>query len=304
MIERIKEISKSLHKAISKSGKCHFEHILPSKAAVSLFDDTDKLLDQALTDFPNCAHFYRFKSLLKTYTMDYEEAIELLEKAIEIEGKVKDKDLLFELQQYKDVVKPKQKIKKSKGVIKNKELPFFKYHPNPFETGAFKTDNTVTCDCCGKETQVYYTGPFYSVEDIEALCPWCIASGKAAKKFDGEFQDYCSIEGISADPNEPNSINYKKESTIELVEKTPGYSGWQQEYWLGHCGELCAFVGYVGWADIEDILDEFADLEKDCSDFGIKRDDLPNYLRDNGSCQGYLFQCLVCKKYRLYFDFD
>ena len=52
-----------------------------------------------------------------------------------------------------------------------KELPFFKYHPNPLKTGTFETDKTVVCDCCGKETDVYYSGPFYSVEDVEYLCP-------------------------------------------------------------------------------------------------------------------------------------
>ncbi|XPE48877.1 CbrC family protein [Shigella flexneri] len=24
----------------------------------------------------------------------------------------------------------------------------------------------------------------------------------------------------------------------ELVECTPGYHGWQQEFWLAHCGDL------------------------------------------------------------------
>lgn len=52
-----------------------------------------------------------------------------------------------------------------------KELPFFKYHPNPLKTGTFETDKTVICDCCGKETDIYYSGSFYSVEDVEYLCP-------------------------------------------------------------------------------------------------------------------------------------
>ena len=38
-----------------------------------------------------------------------------------------------------------------------KEVPYFKYHPNPVETEAFKTDKTVVCDCCRKETDIYYT---------------------------------------------------------------------------------------------------------------------------------------------------
>lgn len=39
-----------------------------------------------------------------------------------------------------------------------KEIPVFRYHPNPIATGAFKVSEVaVTCDCCNKATQVYYT---------------------------------------------------------------------------------------------------------------------------------------------------
>lgn len=304
MTERIKQISEILRRATSISGKYQFEHILPSKAAIPFFEKANEMLNQALLDFPNSTHFYRMKSQVKTYTMDYKEAISLLEKAIELEGNQKDKVLLMELNNHKDIVKPNPKIKQSKGKVAGKEMPYFKYHPNPVETGVFESDNELECDCCGKETPIYYTGPFYSVKEVEALCPWCIASGKAAKKFEGEFQDYSSIEGISADPSLSDTIGYKKENIKELIERTPAYCSWQQGYWLGHCDDLCAFVDYVGWAEIEDKLDEFADLDGDCEKFGLLREDLPKYLRNNGSCQGYLFQCLTCKKYRLYLDFD
>ena len=43
-----------------------------------------------------------------------------------------------------------------------KELPFFKYHPNPLKTGTFETDKTVICDCCGKETDIYYSCLLYT----------------------------------------------------------------------------------------------------------------------------------------------
>lgn len=304
MIEKIKEISKLLSIANSKNNKFWFQHILPSKASMPYYEKADLLLDEAIEKHGETAHFYRMKSDLKLYTMDYREAIELLEVAIRLENKQKDKDRLIELMEHKDVKKPVQKIKSTQTKIKEREIPYFKYHPNPVETGAFLSDEPVECDCCGKETPIYYTEPFYSVEDIEALCPWCIASGKAAKKFKGEFQDYTSIEGVAVVPDSTPTKQYAKEAITELTERTPGYRGWQQEIWLGHCDDLCAFVGYVGWQEIEDKLDQFVDLDADCSDFGLKREDLPKCLRDNGSCQGYLFQCLHCGKYRLYFDFD
>ena len=105
----------------------------------------------------------------------------------------------------------------------------FKYHPDPLETGAFKNDQAVICNCCKKETDVYYTGPFYSVEDVENLCPECIKSGRASETYDGEFQD-----GESTDPvSDPAKLE-------ELVCRTPGYCGWQQEYWPAHCDDYCA----------------------------------------------------------------
>lgn len=67
-------------------------------------------------------------------------------------------------------------------------LPLFKYHPKPLETGAFEQDKTVECDCCEQQTSVYYSGPFYCVDEVEHLCPWCIANGSAAEKFAGSFQ--------------------------------------------------------------------------------------------------------------------
>lgn len=191
----------------------------------------------------------------------------------------------------------------------HKPLPTFRYHPQPLETGAFEQDKTVTCDCCEQPTPVYYTSPFYSVDDIDHLCPWCIADGKAAEKYAGSFQDDASIEGIEARYDEDGEfsgvqIPYSDEMLKELTERTPGYRGWQQEHWLAHCGDFCAFIGYVGWEEIKDRLDEFASLEEDCADFGIHYDDLPKYLRNDGDCQGYLFRCLKCGKLRLWADFS
>jgi hypothetical protein len=74
-------------------------------------------------------------------------------------------------------------------------LPTFRYHPNPLETGAFEESTTgVVCNCCGKETHIFYTNPFFSVEDIAYLCPECIANGEAARKYDGSFQDDFSLD--------------------------------------------------------------------------------------------------------------
>ena len=173
-------------------------------------------------------------------------------------------------------------------------LPFFRYHPNPVETGAFKESaDGVVCDCCGKTTHIfYYKGPFFSEKDMDYLCPSCIASGEAARKFDGEFQDEYSLDDGVDDP----------EKLDELIHRTPGYSGWQQEYWRAHCGDYCAFLGYVGAKELralgvlEDVLDDPM--------WDEEQKEMILQSVNGGHLQCYLFQCLHCGKHLLWMDFD
>ncbi len=135
--------------------------------------------------------------------------------------------------------KPKTKAEKQKEKEKQARLglPAFRYHPDPLDTGAFaQSEEGVICDCCGKTTHIFYTNPFFSVEDIEYLCPECISNGEAARKYDGSFQDDYSLDDGVDDPAKLD----------ELIHRTPGYCGWQQEYWRTHCGDFCAYLGYVG----------------------------------------------------------
>lgn len=174
-----------------------------------------------------------------------------------------------------------------------KEVPYFKYHPDPVETGAFKTDKTVLCDCCRKETNIYYSQACYTEAAIENLCPWCIAEGAAAEKFNCEFLDPAYIEDDTEQP-------VSDEAVEEVTERTPGYTSWREGFWLAHCGDLCAYMGRVRWKEVEDRRDEFADLEGDCKKMGMSVEDLSRYIRDDGDCYGHLFRCLRCGKYRLH----
>ena len=172
----------------------------------------------------------------------------------------------------------------------------FKYHPDPMKTGAFETGQTVVCECCGKKTDVFYQGPFYSEDEVDYLCPDCIASGKAAEKFDGCFvaeEEYDDVDD--------------EEKLDELLHRTPGYSAWQDECWLTHCNDFCAFVGYVGWEDIRKMGIE-KEIEEDLLESGEADEDFLEVIKSNmeahGSLNGYLFQCLHCGKYRLRTDCD
>lgn len=188
-------------------------------------------------------------------------------------------------------------------------LPIFKYHPRPLETEAFMQDQIITCICCQQQSNIYYKSPFYSRHTRGNLCPWCIADGSAAEKFEGSFQDESSIEGVEAEFDSDGEFcdihnPYPQEQVNELIKRTPGYHGWQQAFWLAHCSDFCAFIGYVGWDEIKNQLDEFVDLPSDCANFGMEYSQLEKNLVNGGDCQGYLFRCLVCEKLRLWVDFS
>lgn len=167
----------------------------------------------------------------------------------------------------------------------------FKYHPDPLKTGAFKNDTTVVCDCCRKQTDVYYTFPFYSAVKVEYLCPDCISNGAAAEKFCGVFQDPPCVDKVS-----------DSAKLMKLIRYTPGYCGWQQEYWLAHCDDYCAFLGYPDWDDIEK-AGLAAEIEetyrKDIC--GIDFADAVK-LSKIGGCYLYLFRCLHCGKHFIRID--
>jgi uncharacterized protein len=171
------------------------------------------------------------------------------------------------------------------------ELPKFKYSPNAYELDVFEIENGI-CSCCNEERNLKYTGSFYSVEEPEYICAWCIENGKVAKMFEGEFNDYAGIE---------NSENINKELLLEISERTPSYISWQQEVWLTHCNEPCKLIGYADTTIIAPLLDE---LNDDIENNGYEPEMIKEYLSKDGSLVGYLFQCVNCGQHRLHVDCD
>ncbi|GLC87113.1 CbrC family protein [Lysinibacillus piscis] len=169
-------------------------------------------------------------------------------------------------------------------------LPLFKYMPNPMQANIFETGEIVVCDCCEQEVDIYYTKGIYAIEEVEYLCPSCIHSGRAAQKFDGQFQqDLLNAELVK-----------NEDYTEEVLHLTPGYVSWQGNNWVAHCTDYCAFIDYVGWDElvVMGITEELEHYD------GYPKEKLATTLRNNGSHQGYLFQCLECQQYVLYSDFD
>lgn len=169
-------------------------------------------------------------------------------------------------------------------------LPKFKYHPNAYklELGIFTNEQGV-CSVCNQPRTLKYEGPIYSIEEPDYICPWCIADGLAAAKYDGQFSDDLGVEEVPEDKLE------------EIIYRTPGYVSWQQEVWLTHCNEPCAFIDYVGIEEIEPYFDELID---DIENLGYPVKVVKTALSKDGSLKGYLFECVNCGKKRIHIDCD
>ena len=172
-----------------------------------------------------------------------------------------------------------------------KDLPFFKYHPDPLETGSFEEGEEKICPCCGNKSKVYYSSFPYCSEDVEYICPTCISNGEAARKFDAEFVQNAEWHGEN-----------DEEKDDELFHRTPGYMSWQGEYWLSCCDDYCAYMGTVGTRELKamDIADEVIEEYVQRGAF----EDIGEYLVKDGPMCGYLFKCLHCGKYHLWVDGD
>ena len=169
-------------------------------------------------------------------------------------------------------------------------LPTFQYHPDPVATGHVEASDA-HCACCGEARGWVYTGPVYAEEELdEALCPWCIANGAAHAQFDATFTDEAGIGGYG------NWAPVAAEVVAEVAQRTPGFSGWQQERWWTHCGDAAAFIGRMGRAELNALGSEA--LAAVQADAGLADgSEWPRFLaalNRDGSPTAYLFRCLHC----------
>ena len=176
------------------------------------------------------------------------------------------------------------------------ELPSFRYHPDPVATGSVLVGDE-TCGACQRPRGFVYQGPVYSESsDPPTICPWCIADGSAARQFDAEFTDVGDV------PDEVPA------AVVELLaRRTPGFSGWQQERWLYHCDDAAAYLGPVGWTEIEGHAEVVQALGEELAVDDWSEDDLAAHLHSlsaTGSPSAHLFRCLDCGTYLAYLDLD
>tara|TARA_R110002096_G_scaffold373589_1_gene567075 strand:+ start:8201 stop:8725 length:525 start_codon:yes stop_codon:yes gene_type:complete len=172
-------------------------------------------------------------------------------------------------------------------------LPAFTYHPQPIETGAIKASDA-KCECCSKARGFIYTASLYCADEVESVCPWCIADGSAAEKFDGMFSDDYPLVDAGLDP----------EIIDEVTKRTPGFSSWQQEVWLSCCSDACEFHGDASKADVSAMT-----LEVFRSTFDDSRltEEFFTEFKQNYSPGGnpaiYKWKCRKCSKVLYYADY-
>ena len=120
----------------------------------------------------------------------------------------------------------------------------------------------------------------------------CNCRGQTARQYKGNFQDDYPTD---ASVEVPGKLD-------ELIHCFPDYSGWQQEYWRAHCGDYCAFLGYVGARELRalGVLDEVLDDPM----WDVEQKEMIRESVNGGHLQCYLFQCLHCGKHMVWMDFD
>lgn len=173
-------------------------------------------------------------------------------------------------------------------------LPTFKYHPDPISTGSI-IESTALCKCCGESRGYIYTSNVYTTEELNnEICPWCIADGSTARKFDATFVDAYPLHqaGIGT------SI------IIEVTTRTPGFDAWQQEVWLTHCNDACAFLGDASKDDVLSIAnDRLQVIGGEDMDYEMMEAIAKNYV-PKGSPSFYKFRCVHCNKILYAMDYD
>lgn len=117
-------------------------------------------------------------------------------------------------------------------------LPQFPYHRDPVASGSVE-ESDASCECCGRARGVIYTGVIYTVAKVKTICPWCIADGSAADKYDATFFDADFAEYTD-----------RKRKRVELPQQyyravfgcTIGFATYNPIDWWVHCGEPAEYI--------------------------------------------------------------
>lgn len=174
----------------------------------------------------------------------------------------------------------------------------FTYHPDPVDSGSLRSGDGTRCDICGHTAGWIYDGPAYGrVPHGTVICAECISTGRAADERDAEFTDLGG-DGWDAVPAQVKD---------EVLHRTPGFAGWQQEEWRAHCSDAMVFLGPMGWAELEaagpGAVQALRDWLSSWRWTDDQVDDFLGQLSRQGMPTAYSFRCRHCGTFTAYADF-
>jgi uncharacterized protein CbrC (UPF0167 family) len=148
------------------------------------------------------------------------------------------------------------------------------------------------CIACKRGRGWIYAGPVYATEELsDCICPWCISDGTAASTFEAMFTDDWGV---------PRAL------VEQVTQRTPGFAGWQQEHWMYHCEDACAFLGRVGSTELASHPDALDALGHEHDGLGWTPEQVEDYLASlsrDAPPTAYLFRCRHCQHELAYSDF-
>lgn len=144
------------------------------------------------------------------------------------------------------------------------------------------------------ERGLIYAGPVYATLDLhESLCPWCIADGSAARKLGASFADDHPLLQAGVPHDIAEEVNLR----------TPAFTSWQQEQWLAHCGDACAFLGDASIQEVGGAGEETRLAWQ--KEYGLSANDWQHITEGyapGGDPSFYKFKCLHCELVLLGWD--
>jgi uncharacterized protein len=176
------------------------------------------------------------------------------------------------------------------------DLPTFRYHPDPVATGSIIADRIICCSC-GEERSHRYTLPMYGVNEVGDLCPWCIADGSSAARFEVTFNDavghhpWYNFYDDEEWPDPPPAYLVVPDDVVdEIRHRTPSYSSWQDLSWLSHCNDAAAYRGRLDSAGLR----AMPELEQQVrQELGLPAG-VPVTVDPDGDLLVHWFRCLHC----------
>lgn len=124
----------------------------------------------------------------------------------------------------------------------------FKYFEKPEVYVGLREEETV-CDTCGQVRKCFDATIFYGTDDLNSICPDCLAGGKLADKniftCEGDIETLRE-QLIQLNPNltEDEIDDLADHKTFELEKTTPHLVTWQDWPWPAADGDYCKFIGY------------------------------------------------------------